>query len=61
MILRACPFCGDKKELINDSYHPTVAGRPRLWVCCEACRATGPEKDDLHEAEYAWNDRALDA
>ena len=58
MILQTCPFCGDKKQLTDEAMYPRVAGRPKHWVNCGACGATGPERDDLHDAEHAWNDRA---
>ncbi len=59
-MLRACPFCGDKKQLTDEAMFPRVAGSPKHWVNCGACGATGPEKDDLHEAEHAWNARDCD-
>lgn len=60
MILKACPFCGDRKQLTDDLYTPEIVGNPRYWVNCGGCGATGPEKDDLHEAEEAWNARTAD-
>lgn len=50
--LHPCPFCG------STDLHPAPRIGYPVWVECNRCEATGPQKLTAREAEQGWNDRA---
>lgn len=47
--LRPCPFCLNP----NPSYRESMIGE--FIVCCNKCRADGPQAKTSAEAERLWN------
>ena len=51
--LKPCPFCGSKNLEVREI--PFVGHTVRCWN--GKCMASGPVRDDQHEAIRAWNDK----
>jgi Lar family restriction alleviation protein len=49
--LRACPFCGEPREL------RTTKDGPWARISCKTCDAEGPVEDTEAKAVAAWNRR----
>lgn len=48
-----CPFCHTAEEVYLDE-NPNKS-RPRYWVVCAVCEATGPVRKTEDDAVNDWN------
>lgn len=48
---KPCPFCHSKHSTIKPVW------KTKRFVACDDCKAGGPIRDTVEEAEQAWNDR----